>query len=334
MDTRADAPTFSIVIPTYDRPDLVRRLLSALSRLDYPAERFEVIVVDDGSPRPLHAVIAEFVDRLDVRLIRQRNAGPATARNRGAGEARGQWLAFTDDDCVPERGWLNGLERALLRDSEVAVGGRLLSYPEDTVYSVASQNLVEYLYHYYNRPDSSARFFSSANLACARDLFLATGGFNESFRIAAAEDRDICDRWCEQGRRLVFAGNAVVRHAPRLTFRRFVRQHFNYGRGALCLHRARELRGVSRPRREPLRFYFGLLVYPIGRGFGLRTPQLVALALTTQIVYVLGFLSERSLTRKTPPAAAEARKQDATDPFQNRAVRRQMADFEHEFIRH
>src|SRR3712207_1403127 len=97
-----DLPFFSVIVPTYERPAQLAACLGALARLDCPAASFEVIVVDDGSAAAPGRRLDEFRDLLDVRLLTQANAGPAAARNRGASEARGSFLAFTDDDCAPD----------------------------------------------------------------------------------------------------------------------------------------------------------------------------------------------------------------------------------------
>ena len=77
-----DLPTFSVVIPTYNRPQQLKRCLAALAALDYPHDRFEVIVVDDASPTPLNRLVEAVQDRIRARFVRQeRNAGPAAARN-------------------------------------------------------------------------------------------------------------------------------------------------------------------------------------------------------------------------------------------------------------
>ena len=89
-------PFFSVVVPTYRRPGQLAACLGALSRLDYPRDRFEVIVVNDGSPAPPQGEVEGFRDRLDVQLLRQAHAGPAAARNAGVTRARGHsWLLRT-----------------------------------------------------------------------------------------------------------------------------------------------------------------------------------------------------------------------------------------------
>src|SRR5437867_3420967 len=88
-----ERPVFSIVVPTYRRPKQLAACLQALAKLDYARERFEVIVVDDGSTTPPEAVVTSFQDRLQVTLVLQPHAGSAAARNTGAERARGEYLA-------------------------------------------------------------------------------------------------------------------------------------------------------------------------------------------------------------------------------------------------
>src|SRR5688572_17617375 len=102
-------PIFSIIIPTRNRSGHLAACLKSLARLDYPCDRFEVIVVDDGSETPVDGVVAAIRERIDVSLATQAHAGPATARNRGAAGAKGEFLAFTDDDCAPASDWLQRL---------------------------------------------------------------------------------------------------------------------------------------------------------------------------------------------------------------------------------
>src|SRR6185369_10255511 len=96
-------PFFSIIVPTYERPAQLSRCLQSLGQLDYPKENYEILVVDDGSAHPLDDV------PFPVRILRHENTGPAGARNFGASQARGEFLAFTDDDCQPDAGWLREL---------------------------------------------------------------------------------------------------------------------------------------------------------------------------------------------------------------------------------
>jgi glycosyltransferase involved in cell wall biosynthesis len=290
---KLEGPFFSIVIPTYNRPDQLAACLEGCSRLTYPHDRFEVIVVDDGGITPLDSVVGTFSDRMAVRLISQSNAGPASARNRGATEAQGDFLAFTDDDCTPSQGWLHALAEAFNDGWDCAVGGKTVNILTDNIYSTTSQLLLDYLYEYYNRSLDGAKFFASNNLAFPREEFLKSGGFNSGYTLPAAEDRELCDRWVSQGRRLRYVPEAVVSHAHPLALRTLWRQHLNYGKGAFSFHRMRADREGESVKIEPLSFYINLFVYPFKFAPWGRAVVLSHLLLVTQVANACGYFMER-----------------------------------------
>lgn len=136
------APLFSVIVPTYNRPALLRNCLEALAALDYPAER---------------------------------NVGPGAARNTGAEQARGEYLAFTDDDCRPAPDWLRSLAAAHAERPSHLLGGQTLNGLPENPYSTASQSLQSWLYDYCESRVSPLRFFASNNLGLPREAFLALG---------------------------------------------------------------------------------------------------------------------------------------------------------------
>lgn len=188
-------PFFSIVIPTYNRPARLASCLAAISKLNYPRDRFEAIVVDDGSKMTLDEVVAPLKTQIKIELFRQENAGPAAARNRGAKEAGGEFLAFTDDDCQPLPDWLSQFAASLAIAPKAMIGGQTINALIDNPFSTASQKLIDYLYEYYNPAKGKVAFFASNNIAMSKSGFHNLGGFDVSFPLAAAEDRDFCDRW-------------------------------------------------------------------------------------------------------------------------------------------
>jgi glycosyltransferase involved in cell wall biosynthesis len=290
----SDVPLFSIVIPTYNRPAQLSVCLNACARLDYPRDCFEVIVVDDGGTTALDEVVAQFHSMLMLKLLRQANAGPGAARNRGASEAKGEFIAFTDDDCSPAPKWLRALAAHFVTSPDCAVGGRTLNALTHNLYSTASQHLISYLFSYYNAVPHAARFFPSNNLALPTRSFRAIGGFDTTYRWAAAEDRDLCDRWLHHGLRMVYASDAVVYHAHELTLRTFFYQHFRYGRGAFYFHQARARRGQQRVKVEPPAFYFKMLCYPLAHTEGINALIVILLLLVTQVANVAGLFWERT----------------------------------------
>ncbi|MCS6859684.1 MAG: glycosyltransferase [Abditibacteriales bacterium] len=286
-------PLFSIIIPTYARPKPLSACLESLAHLDYPRDRFEVIVVDDGSEVPLQPVVSAFQSRFNLTLLKQANAGPATARNTGAAQAQGEFLAFTDDDCTPAADWLQALAARVAASPDCMIGGRTLNALPDNPYSTASQWLIDYLYTYYNADPHQACFFTSNNLAIPAAHFRALGGFDTTYPHAAAEDREFCDRWRYYGYRLVYAPEVVVYHAHALTLRTFWRQHFHYGGGAFRFHQTRARRGAGRIRLESPSFYMNLLRYPFSQAQGRQALLVAALLVLSQGANAVGFLWER-----------------------------------------
>jgi glycosyltransferase involved in cell wall biosynthesis len=290
----ANLPFFSIIIPTYERPRQLTACLQALVRLDYPRSRFEAIVVDDGSDTPLETVCAPFRNHFELKLLRQSNFGPATARNTGAAHAKGKFLAFTDDDCEPAADWLQTLARRFATTPGCAIGGRTLNALADNLYSMASQILIDYLYNYYNSDPHQARFFASNNMALPAAQFHEIGGFDTTFPRAAGEDRELCDRWLYHGYRMVYAPEVRVYHSHTLTFRTYWKQHFNYGCAASFFRQARASRGQEGPRVEPLGFYLNLLRYPLWQARDRQALLLAVLLVLSQGANVAGYFAEHS----------------------------------------
>jgi glycosyltransferase involved in cell wall biosynthesis len=284
----ADVPLISVVVPTHQRPNALRRCLCALTEQELPGEHYEVIVIDDGS-NPAVTVDKDLVRSLDPTVARQTNQGPAAARNHGARLARGRWLAFTDDDCAPRPTWLGALLRRLEQNPAALVGGQTLNGLVNNVYAQASQDLVDFLYEYFPRAVSLRPFFTSNNFAADRIRFLELGGFDVSFPFAAAEDRDCSERWAAAGGSLLYEPNAKIDHFQNLTLKKFFLQHHRYGRGAARLSRVRSLRGARRPRPEPIRFYWQMLSHSFRKHSCLRAARIAALIALSQAIMVTGF---------------------------------------------
>jgi GT2 family glycosyltransferase len=286
---------FSIVIPTYNRPERLETCLNSLTRLNYPRDRFEVIVVDDGSIKSLDGVVRPFQGALNLQFIRQENAGPAAARNTGAAQAKGKFLVFTDDDCQPTPNWLQALETCFEQDPNCLVGGHTINELADNLYSEASQLLVDYLYSYYNADPKQAKFFTSNNFALSTESFRKVGFFDTTFPLAAGEDRELCDRWLHHGYQMVYVPEAQVYHAHKLSLRSFWRQHFNYGRGAFHFHQVRAKRNQESMKVEPSTFYSDLVRYPFSTPTKHSGILLTSLFFVSQVANVAGFFWERSL---------------------------------------
>ncbi|MGZ8217159.1 glycosyltransferase [Methylomagnum sp.] len=288
-----ELPRFSIVIPTFNRPEPLRRCLEALAGLDYPADRYEVIVVDDGGHQPLGGLVTEFQDQLDIRLFRQANAGPGAARNTGAAGAVGDYLAFTDDDCRPEPGWLRAFAARFETRPDDLLGGRTLNGVSGNIYSEASQVMQAWFYDYCETRASPLRFFASNNLSLPAALFREMGGFDTATLRYASEDRELCGRWLARGYAMRYVPAALIRHYHHLDSGSFWRQHFAYGRGAFRLRQARRKMGLAplpSDRRWLLESVFRRPL--IGNGLW-RGMALATLAFCTHAANLAGYSRER-----------------------------------------
>ncbi len=287
---------FSVVIPTHERPSKLESCLAALCDQTYPPEHFEVIVVDDGGTVALESIVLPFRNRFSVRLLRQPNTGPASARNRGAAVASGTYVAFTDDDCRPDMEWLEAFDRRFAEAPMSLLGGRTVNALPDNDYSEASQHLIAYLYAYYGAGTGRPAFFASNNMAVPLDLFHDVGGFDAAFPLAAGEDRDFCDRWHAHGFPAAYVHESRVYHVHEMDFVAFARQHFTYGRGAFHFHRSRRERTNRSFFVEPLSFYTGLIRHPLAHRKTARAWFQSGLLAFGQMANAGGFFWERLRT--------------------------------------
>ncbi|MEY3051469.1 MAG: hypothetical protein RLY31_1254 [Bacteroidota bacterium] len=252
----------SVVIPTFNRPESLHRCLEAFRKQTLPAGQWEVVVVNDGGS-DIRTVVEPFRSDFSLTCLMQTNAGPASARNHGAKQARGQLLAFTDDDCTPRPDWLERIVATV--NEHTLLGGKVLNHLRHDPYAEASQLLIDYLYRSFE--NTSDQFFTSNNLALRRVDFEALGGFDTTFPTSAGEDREFCVRARKKGLRLVFRENVRVCHHHRFDFAAFYRMHRKYGRAAFDYQQAVRNQSIPATRTPRLRFYLDMLA------FVLRQPQ-------------------------------------------------------------
>lgn len=291
-----EALQFSVVIPTYARPKRLAACLNSLTKLQFPRDQFEVIVVDDGSPKPPDDTVEPFRGGLRLSLIRQANAGPAAARNAGAARATGRYLAFTDDDCEPNPNWLTTLAERMRQSPQTLVGGRIVNGLPENFYSAASQAITDCTYDRMQRRGGEL-LFATCNIAVCAASFRKLGGFSTGFPLAAGEDYDFCHRWQHEGFAAVYAPEVIVQHSHHLTLAKFLKQHFSYGRGLFQFRRrAGGVVGALRHGRTSL--YLDLLRWPLLHGRGLAAWKLTVLVGLSQLATAAG--AARELFSRAP----------------------------------
>lgn len=312
-------PTASIVIPTYNRLDALQRVLAALEREPGVRDgRAEVVVVDDGSSDGTADWLRRRARELRaLEVLRQDNAGPARARNRGASAGRGEIVLFLGDDTIPAPGWLDEhLEEHRLFGgaAPLAVVG-YTSFPARASGPFAryvNEHGAQFGYLLIARPaDVPFNFFYTSNVSLPRRLLLGLGGFREDFPAAAWEDIEFAYRATAGGLRLRYLPRARTIHEHRIGPRGFRRRQWTAGRsGAIFARLHPELRhflGVHLARRPTPAGRLADLVLLAAVELGDRVPGLVpptAIQKLLDRAYHAGLADGLRAARETPLAAA------------------------------
>ncbi len=264
-----------------------------------------MIVVDDGGSEALESIIAPLRDRLQIRLLRQTNGGCAAARQLGTLAAKGKFLAFTDDDCLPGPEWLANLHTALLQNPASAIVGPTLNELHQNLRTEATQLIVNWLIRTGADPQGRVSFGPTCNLALPAEQFARVGGLDKSWRIAGGEDRDLCARWLEAGLGIYFEPQAQVMHSHALTLGQFLRQHFNYGRGARKFRERRLLDHSGYRSAGSLVDYFRLMLLPWKNYHGLVAATIAMYLALAQTATAAGIFVEMSGFRRRRPTATQ-----------------------------
>lgn len=252
-------PLVSVVIPTYRRPDMLRRCLESVLGQHPAPEAYEVIVVDDGhsddTRRQLAAIARDMARRGNNCELRYLcpppgQGGPAAARNAGWRAARGAIIAFTDDDTIPAPDWLMAGLEAMAEPDIAAVWGYVLvplrAQPTDAERNIAGLDGAE---------------FVTANCFVRRAALLRVNGFDERFKRPWREDSDLYFTLLENGERVVQAGKPLVIHPARQApATQCLRLHRNLYFEALLYKKHRRLYREKIAARPPLRYYLTVLL--------------------------------------------------------------------------
>ena len=213
----------SIVVPTYNRRELLKECLDSLFNQTYPKDEYEVIVVDDGSTDGTEELLKEYAKNAPCTLkyFKQENRGPAAARNAGIKHAAGDIVCFLDDDCIADKNWIMNMVDKFNEDKVGGVGGKIIVTPSD--------HLIE------PKIDQSGLIntwssLSGCNMAFKKDILDDINGFDPLFRFGA-EDNDICIRVRLKGYTLKYAPEAIVFLRHSTTLGDLIKKQYNYGIG-------------------------------------------------------------------------------------------------------
>ncbi|UCE00229.1 MAG: glycosyltransferase [Chloroflexota bacterium] len=215
-------PFVSVVVCTYNGSTWIRDCCEGLSRLDYP--NYEVIVVNDGSTDGTKKIISQY----DFKVIHTDNQGLSTARNLGLQEAKGEIIAYLDDDAYPDEQWLRYLAASFKGNHYSGIGGPNIAPPGDGFVSECVANAPGNPV-YVLLTDQEAEHIPGCNMAFRKDHLQAIGGFDPRFR-TAGDDVDVCWRIQENGWSLGLNAAATVWHHRRNSLHNYWKQQVGYGR--------------------------------------------------------------------------------------------------------
>ena len=252
MSGSSGAPQVSVIVCTYNRAESLRDTLRALqAQMVSDGLAFEVVVVDNNSRDHTPAVVEACAHGRGrpIRYIFEPVQGLSHARNRGIREARGELLAFTDDDVVPDADWVEALWQAAERFQADAVGGRILPLwaKEPPAWLAGQQPLLESLALLDGGPEPvmngihTAYRIYGANMAFRKAIFSEIGAFRTDLGVVGSkqmrgDETDFLVRAHHAGKRLLYAPQAVVHHkvpAERMRLGYFRRVRFGEGRATV-----------------------------------------------------------------------------------------------------
>ena len=224
----------SVIIPTYNRLESLRKCLNALSCQTLLSENFEVIVIDDGSSDGTinHLKGQKKTLKINFSYYSQPNLGPGAARNLGIKKAKGELIVFTDDDCVADPNWLEALVNSLPDDRQCAgIGGVIVRQQNDLIskYIDDTQTM--------NHPikNNTVQYLVTANALYRLSCLLEVNGFDTRITWPGGEDPDLSFRLLDQGYYFITSSLPIIRHEHRNTLKGLCLMFKNHGRGRSAL---------------------------------------------------------------------------------------------------
>lgn len=227
---------YSLIIPVYNRPDEVDELLQSLTQQSF--RDFEVIVVEDGSPKPCKEVVQKYLSVLDVKYFSKPNSGPGQTRNYGAEKSTGEYLIVLDSDCILPPGYLQAVESELCQNPCDAFGGPDRAHSSFT----PMQKAISYAMTSFfttggirgGKKKMDKFYPRSFNMGIRREVYLRLGGFS---KMRFGEDIDFSIRIFKAGCSCRLFPEAWVWHKRRTDLKKFFRQVHNSGIARINLYK-------------------------------------------------------------------------------------------------
>jgi len=253
-------PFVSVVIPAYNQAGFICICLASLLSQTYPLDRYEIILVDDGSTDDTANSAKQLLQgwRGRYHLVQKENGGPASARNAGIQASEGEVIAFMDADCVAAKDWLEWLAGALVAGDAAGVGGPLVNVDPMTW---VSHYLASTAFFRHRVRHGRVDYLLTANVVFRRSALLHVHGFIESGG-AWGEDADLSFRLIQAGYKLLLVEQGVVTHYGTPTsLRGLIKDLYRYGYGNFI--RSRSWQNGRTPGIELMRHTGAVILSPV-----------------------------------------------------------------------
>jgi len=225
-------PYISIVIPTFNRSTKLSRCLNSLFNQTYPKDRYEIIIINDGSTDDTENILKEFKKKATCSFswFSQKNQGIASATNAGVLKSKGEIICFTGDDCIAEKDWIENLVKGFVDDKVGAVGGNVVGYQAITPiqqYAEDAQIVNQERFMIKNK-------LITGSAAYRRQILTDIQGFDN--HLNACVDVDVSIKTQLLGYTLNYMPEAIVYHDHPATIKNLFSQQYRNGIGFVRLH--------------------------------------------------------------------------------------------------
>ncbi|PID58416.1 MAG: hypothetical protein CR986_07875 [Ignavibacteriae bacterium] len=232
---------FSVIIPTFNRADEIKELLESLINQSIPKEKFEVIVVDDGSNDNTLQLLENIKNNypLTLRVLEQNHKGPGEARNFGMENAKGKYFIFIDSDCIADKNWLAAYKKALDKKDVAGFGGPDAVLPDFLpIQKAIDYSMTSFIttggIRGHSKKKISKYYPRSFNMGVRADIVKKIGGMG---KLRHGQDIEFSNRILSTGEPIIKIEDAVVYHKRRISIKKFFRQVYNWGVARINLYK-------------------------------------------------------------------------------------------------
>ncbi|MBL7196622.1 MAG: glycosyltransferase [Candidatus Omnitrophica bacterium] len=223
-------PFVSIIVPVYNAEKTIRKCIESLLNIDYM--QYDILIIDDESTDKTKEILSEYKNR--IHIIESQHSGPSRCRNIAAKDAKGDFIAFTDSDCIVDKDWITELLKGFVNQKVASVGGSQYSPEDETYFGNRVQDFFDitgflggYIKNKKREDIVEVQHNPSCNAIYRREVFLEIGSFDE--KLWPCEDVDLDYRLKKKGFVFMYNPKAIVYHYRPQSFKQLSEMMYRYG---------------------------------------------------------------------------------------------------------